>query len=90
MGQPELYGRFELLEQKRIVHLHKQGFNARLLLCSGVGSALIVALSLRRASSGIVKSASGNKLLMLNGLIGSVGAGTASYFNTQAMRRAEA
>lgn len=58
--------------------------------CSGVGSALIVALSLRRASSGIVKSATGNKLLMLNGLIGSVGAGTASYFNTQAMRRAEA
>lgn len=55
-----------------------------------VGSALFVSLSLRRATQGLVKSASGNKLLLLNGLIGSVGAGTASYFNTQAMRRAEA
>ena len=57
---------------------------------AAVGSALFVSLSLRRATQGIVKSASGSKLLLLNGLVGSVGGGAASYFNTQAMRRAEA
>lgn len=57
---------------------------------SAVGSALFVALGLRKATQGLIKNATGNKLLLINGAIGSIGASTASYFNTQAMRQREA
>jgi len=53
---------------------------------AGVGSALVVALALRKGTAGLTKTATGSKLLLLNGMIGAFGASTASYFNTSCVR----
>jgi len=54
-----------------------------------VTSALFVAMSLRKLTSGITKSATGPRLLLLNSLVASCAAGSASYCNTTSMRQAE-
>jgi len=54
-----------------------------------VTSALLVAISLRKMTSGLTKSATGTRLLVLNAFVGSCAAGSASYCNTTSMRQAE-
>jgi len=54
-----------------------------------VTSALFVAISLRKLTSGLTKSATGPRLLVLNSLVASCAAGSASYCNTTSMRQAE-
>lgn len=54
-----------------------------------VTSALFVAISLRKLTSGLTKSATGGRLLVLNSLVASCAAGSASYCNTTSMRQAE-
>jgi len=51
-----------------------------------VTSALLVAISLRKLTSGLTKQATGSKLLVLNALVGSCAAGSAAYCNTTSMR----
>ena len=48
---------------------------------SAVGSALFVGLGLRKATQGLIMNATGNKLLLINGAIGSIARTSASYFN---------
>lgn len=54
-----------------------------------MGSALTVAVGLRKLTGGMTKTATGAKLLLLNTLVGSVAGGTASFCNTYCMRMAE-
>ena len=57
-------------------------------LCA-VGSALTVAVGLRKLTSGMTKTATGTRLLLLNTLVGALAGGTASFCNTYCMRMAE-
>ena len=50
---------------------------------------MVVALTIRMLTSGVTKTATGRKLLLLNALTGGVAGGTASFLNTSLMRRAE-
>ena len=56
---------------------------------AAVGAAIIVSGTIRKLTSGMTAKASGNKLLMLNSLVGSLGASSAAYCNTTLMRQAE-
>lgn len=56
---------------------------------AAVGAALIVSGAVRKMTGGLTAKASGNKLLLLNSLVGSVGASSAAYCNTTLMRQAE-
>jgi len=60
-----------------------QGYAAAASASVGVG------LGLRALTSGITKTATGKKLLVLNALIGGLAGGTASFVNTYMMRKAE-
>lgn len=54
-----------------------------------VGSALAVAITLRKLTGGMTKTATGTKLLLLNTLVGGAAGGCASFCNTYCMRMAE-
>jgi sideroflexin-5 len=56
---------------------------------AAVSSALIVAVGMRKATTGLVAGATGKKLLLINTGISAVSAGTASFCNTAFMRKAE-
>jgi len=54
-----------------------------------VAASLIVAISLRKMTSKITKNAKGNKLLVLNTIVGSVASACAAFCNTSLMRQPE-
>ena len=56
---------------------------------AAVGSSLTVAISLRMLTSGMIKGASGSKLLVLNTIVSAFAASSAGFCNTTFMRRAE-
>ena len=56
---------------------------------SAVGSALTVAVFLRKMTSGLSAGSSGKKLLLLNTMVGGVAGACASFCNTYCMRMAE-
>jgi hypothetical protein len=56
---------------------------------SAVGSALTVAITLRKLTAGMTKTATGKKLLLLNTLVGGTAGACASFCNTYCMRMAE-
>jgi hypothetical protein len=56
---------------------------------SAVGSALVVAITLRKMTSGMTKTATGKKLLLLNTFVGGMAGACASFCNTYCMRMAE-
>jgi hypothetical protein len=56
---------------------------------SAVGSALAVAVTLRKLTAGMTKTATGKKLLLLNTLVGGTAGACASFCNTYCMRMAE-
>ena len=56
---------------------------------SAVGSALTVAILLRKMTGGMTKTATGTKLLLLNTLVGGTAGACASFCNTYCMRMAE-
>jgi hypothetical protein len=57
--------------------------------CAAVGSSLSVAITLRKLTSGITKTATGKKLLLLNTVVGGTAGACASFCNTYFMRMAE-
>jgi hypothetical protein len=56
---------------------------------SAVGSALTVAVGLRKLTGGMTKTATGKKLLLINTFVGATAGGCASFCNTYCMRMAE-
>ena len=50
---------------------------------------MTVAISLRKLTSGMTKTATGTKLLLLNALVGGTAGATANFCNTYCMRMAE-
>ena len=56
---------------------------------AAVASSLTVAVSLRKLTEGITKTATGKKLIIVNTLVGATAGGCASFCNTFFMRRAE-
>ena len=56
---------------------------------AAVGSSLSVAITLRKLTAGITKTATGKKLLVLNTFVGGSAGACASFCNTYCMRYAE-
>lgn len=56
---------------------------------SAVGSALTVAVGLRKLTGPMTKTATGKKLLLINTMVGATAGGCASFCNTYCMRMAE-
>ena len=56
---------------------------------AAVGSSLSVAITLRKLTAGITKTATGKKLLVLNTVVGGSAGACASFCNTYCMRLAE-
>jgi hypothetical protein len=56
---------------------------------AAVGSSLSVAITLRKLTSGITKTATGKKLLVLNTFVGGSAGACVSFCNTYCMRYAE-
>tara|TARA_B110001450_G_C17584655_1_gene466444 strand:- start:402 stop:1115 length:714 start_codon:yes stop_codon:yes gene_type:complete len=56
---------------------------------AAVGSSLSVAITLRKLTAGVTKTATGKKLLLLNTLVGGTAGACASFCNTYFMRMAE-
>lgn len=56
---------------------------------AAVSSALVVSLTLRKLTGGLLKSATGNKLLILNAATAASAGAVASFLNTAAMRGPE-
>jgi len=56
---------------------------------AAVGSSLSVAITLRKLTAGVTKTAKGKKLLLLNTLVGGSAGACASFCNTYFMRMAE-
>ena len=54
-----------------------------------MGSAICVAVAIRKATAPMTKTATGKKLLLLNTAVASVAGGCAGFCNTAFMRRAE-
>ena len=54
-----------------------------------VSASLFVGLGMRKATAGLVKGATGSKLLILNTAVGATAGAAASFCNTYAMRYAE-
>ena len=53
---------------------------------AAVTAALSVSVTLRKLTAGLTKTATGNKLLILNAMVGGTAGGTASFCNTYFMR----
>lgn len=56
---------------------------------AAVGSSICVAVTLRKLTAGMTKTATGKKLLLLNTMVGGTAGATASFCNTYFMRMAE-
>ena len=54
-----------------------------------VGSSMVIGAGLRKLMSGLSKSTSGAKLVVINSLIASMSGGSAIFLNTYCMRRVE-
>lgn len=60
-----------------------QGYGA------AVTSSLAVAMTLRKLTAGMSKTATGSKLILINSFVAAVASSSASYCNTTCMRQAE-
>lgn len=56
---------------------------------AAVSSSIIVAVALRKMTANMTKGSTGAKLLLLNTFVNATASGSASFFNTSCMRRAE-
>ena len=56
---------------------------------AAVSSSLIVAMTLRKLTGGMSKSATGTKLMLINSFVAAVASSSASFCNTTCMRQAE-
>lgn len=54
-----------------------------------VSSSVLVALTLRKAFSGLTASLSGSKLILINSAISAIASASANYLNTYSMRYSE-
>lgn len=56
---------------------------------AAISSSIVVAFALRKMTAGMLKGATGGKLLLLNTFVGATASASASFCNTSCMRRAE-
>ena len=56
---------------------------------AAVSSALLVALAIRKGTGGLLKGATGNKVIVLNSAVGAAAAGVAGFCNAYATRNIE-
>uniref|UniRef100_A0A7S3CSB1 Uncharacterized protein n=1 Tax=Strombidium rassoulzadegani TaxID=1082188 RepID=A0A7S3CSB1_9SPIT len=57
--------------------------------CAAIGSSISVAVTLRKLTAGLSRTATGTKLLLLNTMVGATAGAAASFCNTYFMRKAE-